>query len=296
MPQLPSGREIAITARRLSEVAARYEDTGEPAALDHVRTVRDLYPYIDVMYFRPRTDGAPGAVDAYLPTGLEPYPSGYTLADMEAFTRDWTEADRAAFHAFLEEDRTREYLAKALDRIRLAQLARAEPTPANLLQAAVIADPQVAELFSGKADDAPLALEPGKLEAAALVAIARVAFRVHQHERLYAANGPRFERARVFVRFAFDHERKLLASILDASLAFEDATARLQAALAAEEIEESARRWIDRQLWHEVINLWPALDNEYGRRVFPQEHEALEQAWVSPAAARALDEMRRRGG
>lgn len=292
MPRLPSGREIAITARRVSEIAEQYEQTGEPMALAGVRTMHDLYPYIDVMYFRPQESAS--ATDAYLPVGLEPYASGYTLADVDLLTRDWPEPDREAFQAFLAEERTRKHLARGLERVRLAQLARAELTPATLLQAIALTEPQLFGIDNDVQTEEPLALEPQRLEAATLVAMARVACRAPRHEHLYALHGSRFERARAFVRLALDHDRELLRALLDQAVALDVAAARLRTVLAVDDFPDETKRWIERQLWHEVASLWPALDSDEGRTAFPREYAVLEQAWVSPQLAQALDEALQR--
>lgn len=64
-----------------------------------MRARDDIERFVDVIYFRKSDRGEP--TDTKLPTGLEPYASGFTLATIEEEMRSWSEEDREAFHVFL---------------------------------------------------------------------------------------------------------------------------------------------------------------------------------------------------
>lgn len=132
MPKLPSGRHVAITAERIADLAHQYEETGEPEEIGRARSSEDLKPFMDVLYFREVKPGGPA--HAGLPTGFEPYLSGFTLATIEEEMRSWPEEDREAFNAFLRHPEIVDMLKAALSRALSARVARKLNTGAELTQ------------------------------------------------------------------------------------------------------------------------------------------------------------------
>lgn len=130
MPKLPSGRHVAITAKRIADLAHQYEETGEPEEIGRARSSEDLKQFIDVLYFREAEPGGPAYLE--LPTGFEPYPSGFTLATIEEEMRSWPKEDREAFHAFLRRPEIVDMLKAALSRALNARVARKLNTGAEL--------------------------------------------------------------------------------------------------------------------------------------------------------------------
>ncbi|MHB8679324.1 MAG: hypothetical protein ACYC7G_06280 [Rudaea sp.] len=125
MPQLPSGRHVAIQAAPLFSLM---EDSMRAGAiitrLLRIERVEHLYPYIDVMFFieldGARTEGAPGGQP--IPEGLQPFPSGFTLASIGAERATWPQTDRAAFATYLASDRVRAHLVALFNEVeRLKQ-------------------------------------------------------------------------------------------------------------------------------------------------------------------------------
>jgi hypothetical protein len=127
---LPSGRHVAIDTEplvRLQRDAAAMPDL-EPFM--RIRHIEDLYPYVEVVLFRPRRGlhGAPGGADA-TGAGLVPCHSGYSLATAELLTATWPQADRAAFAAFIAGTQCRAWLAENLDLIRAEQRRLIDEAP-----------------------------------------------------------------------------------------------------------------------------------------------------------------------
>lgn len=112
MPQLPSGKHVAISAARLIELlesAARGERYTEVFA---ILRADEFDSYIDVMFFREsagnQEQGAPGS--QMIPNGLESYPSGWTLETLDTVAQGWTPEDRAAWDDYLASARVADYL------------------------------------------------------------------------------------------------------------------------------------------------------------------------------------------
>lgn len=124
MPQLPSGRKVAIDGTRLCEMAELNAQTVQRYPIHRVKTITDLYPFIDVVFFKDTPEGTPSSV-TYDPGArnlaevapLYPYRSGFTLATLGPELQQWSPADQQAFAAFLQEPRTQAYLQENLETV-----------------------------------------------------------------------------------------------------------------------------------------------------------------------------------
>lgn len=122
MPQLPSGRKIAIDATRLSKMAELNAQTVQRYSIHRVKTITDLYPFIDVIFFKDTPEGTPSTV-GYAPGAqnleeiaqLYPYRSGFTLATLDEEAHTWPPEDRQAWTDFLQEPRTQAHLQEVLE-------------------------------------------------------------------------------------------------------------------------------------------------------------------------------------
>ncbi len=121
MAQLPSGRHVAIQATPLFDlIDAACTPDAVITRLLQIQQLADLSPFIDVMFFREVADAralaiAPGGQS--VPSGIEPFASGYTLATIDHAIRDWTPEDRRAFAEYLGSERMRAHLSTLLDRV-----------------------------------------------------------------------------------------------------------------------------------------------------------------------------------
>lgn len=118
MPQLPSGRYVALQATPLFKlIEDAYREDAIITRLLRIERVEHLFPYVDVLYFLD-VDGVHGDASAPgsnpLPHGLQQYPSGFTLATIAEEMKRWQASDRSAFEDMLGEDRTRSYLEALL--------------------------------------------------------------------------------------------------------------------------------------------------------------------------------------
>jgi hypothetical protein len=148
MPQLPSGRHVAVSGRRFTD------DSWDDFA--HVHTLEDLAPYITIELFRDATvfDQHRIATRSPLvrqsnqpPADQVLYDSGYSLADFESLIADWNDEDAAALREFIASDRFRTYLHDTLRQILLAT-EQVEPTLVDV----VLYHPPTRELFERNDD------------------------------------------------------------------------------------------------------------------------------------------------
>ena len=125
MPCLPSGLHFAIDPSPLRELV---EGALQGAFVHDLMAIKDccgIFRYVAVLYFKQRVED-PGeyqfaAGSIARPEGLEPYPSGFTLLSISGEVTKWSEADRSAFIAFLNEDRTEEYFKSLIGSVEEAQ-------------------------------------------------------------------------------------------------------------------------------------------------------------------------------
>jgi len=152
MPQLPSGRHVAFR----HELPDGPHDADRWAAMQAIETVQDLAPFIHVDLFREptrfdhhrRETQAPLAPGSHRPPEeLLPYPSGHTLAELDALTAHWSEDDVRALHEFLAGERFQGHLRDLLRQLHIAT-GRVEPTFVDV----VLYNPEVRALYESSDD------------------------------------------------------------------------------------------------------------------------------------------------
>jgi len=106
MPQLPSGRHVALISDIIF-AAVRKGDFGTSMALTmHVRTPEEMASLIGISYYTP-IEGEPGPGTAYL--------SGLMLADIGSEKCDWPDEDVDFFRQWLASDVVQQWLQKTFD-------------------------------------------------------------------------------------------------------------------------------------------------------------------------------------
>jgi len=129
MPQLPSGRHIAIGTDSLSGLLETVAAGFRVHELMSIKEPEHLSPYLDIYYFRPATPDDPAIeyTDAALtpPDGFTPCRTGHTLATLHQAWEQWPADDRQAFVDFLSEPRFSDYLNELFDYVeRYKQIIR----------------------------------------------------------------------------------------------------------------------------------------------------------------------------
>jgi hypothetical protein len=141
MPALPSGQHIAVDPAPLTKLLVECNSPFNAHHLMALEQLDDLFRWIDVLNVRPaeslsdarraHAKEIPGA-----PPGHLGVPIGVRLADWRQAAIEWSEADRAAMAAFVDE-RVRPWLVEDLDTVRRCQeaLLASPSTPAGMLAA-----------------------------------------------------------------------------------------------------------------------------------------------------------------
>ena len=160
MPMLPSGRHIAVSTGRVTDLARRGHAAVPDHPLSRVRTLDDLRCFIDVLYYRPRwrARGWEGTYDCRSdrpPENLESYVSGHTLASLEAVLEEWPDEDVVAFRTFVARAGWQEQMQETLDLVLRAQHG---PTPEERTSFAeamkrVTDSPLIRHLYLDASDD-----------------------------------------------------------------------------------------------------------------------------------------------
>ena len=93
-----------------------------------MKTVADLWPLVDVLFFRTAPDFQPSATTYHEHAQnleelahQEPYLSGFTLATIGEELQQWSAADQQAFAAFLQTERVQAHLQEVLARVLESQ-------------------------------------------------------------------------------------------------------------------------------------------------------------------------------
>ena len=136
MPQLPSGKCVAISFAVIDKFIADSKSGKSLEELFSIRTREELLRHIRVFYFRARADGADPNYDledhsAATPAGLEIYFSGFTLDTLEADMRNWDVRDKQAMLDWLSRDDVRADFEAKLREIRKAQAELSEQRRQN---------------------------------------------------------------------------------------------------------------------------------------------------------------------
>lgn len=121
MPQLPSGRHIALGRDPLERLVEGIKDNVFITKILVIEQRQDLYPYIDLLFLQEeRCSATPEYAKGSLPVSadLKAFPSGYTLATMAPEVESWSVADQRALADFLAAERTCCFLDTTLRWVR----------------------------------------------------------------------------------------------------------------------------------------------------------------------------------
>ena len=124
MPQLPSGRHIAIGLDPLNRLIDGIKDNPYVTDLLAIETREHLYRYVELLYLaEDPTAATPDYAQRSVPVSadLKPSPSGYTLADLGNEVESWSTADQHALADFLQSDRVLAYLDDTLASVQAAK-------------------------------------------------------------------------------------------------------------------------------------------------------------------------------
>ena len=288
MPQVPSGRHVALSNVRLLAEADRYGRCGEPASIGRIKNADDLRPWLDVLYFRPRagTDAAQASA-RNLPDGLEPYASGLTLSNIDRNDADWSSDDREAFMRYLASEAVVKWLQRTFDEVagrRKTKSGGDIGALVDLLRATCEQD------ASADVDNPWIASfsDPDRVKTFAVAAFMHLVSARMSRPELYRKHADRFDRLFAFVRQIVQHHDGSASWIYTPKLPADRLAAGMWDADWLGAMSEKTRAWLTRQLPHEIANILPALDSDGARTLLRVECEIIQAAWLSPYVTEAL--------
>jgi len=128
MPQLPSGRHVGIHCLSPDDIIRKVSDTHPEVSLltlgmkvKEIDSLETIKPFITILFVRKSQSADRAPLDKRsktIPEDTESYDSGYTLADQDQFTADWTEEDKQAFTDFLESEKVDSYFQDVLNQMQ----------------------------------------------------------------------------------------------------------------------------------------------------------------------------------
>ena len=122
MPQLPSGRHVAIHAGPFERTMQKVSEYALMREVVKMETIADVLNFVDVIFLE-KADTEIIDSEKYSiadgsfipPPGFIALNTGFTLSNWKELANDWSDEDRAAMLAFLKSDRCNSYLRKYLD-------------------------------------------------------------------------------------------------------------------------------------------------------------------------------------
>lgn len=126
MPQLPSGRHVALEPQPLNQLIDDVVNERAVAIwpLLAIASPNDCINHFELVYMEPTGDGdtpslATGSVP--LDAALRKVHTGLTLGDVLADTSDWSREDKEFFCEFLSSERVQAFLAHHFDHVQEVQ-------------------------------------------------------------------------------------------------------------------------------------------------------------------------------
>lgn len=291
MPQLPSGRHVAIDPYPLVELL---DDASNPANVHKILAIDSLskmMSWLEVDYFVTPEEANGDAIETKLgvgsltpPPGLVALRTGCPLSRWEALAADWSEEDRAAMRSFLSESRIKDYMEHRLSVVRQQQQ--------NLLTS----DKFTVRLIAGwwmagihPAQEEGWGETWGRDESPTwdtydmLAALGNVVAYVSTHPETYQAHGNAFDRATGMWQTLSGYHPFLQA--FDPELAVRDAARVWREAGHLNGTPPDKQEWLHKQMVIECVNLWniagPTLE-----RCCPTAYAIITLVTISPEGAK----------
>lgn len=292
MPQLPSGRHIGVLVSSPEEIAHKIVTSQQEGKLNfiansmsHICTIDDLAPYVNVIFFREvegsdHDENAKGAIliSTAPEKWIEPYRSGLTLADLDHFSSDWSDEDKAVFQAFLAEDRNQNYFQEGLDSIVAFRNDLTKAFMAQYVSALRKAGlhPDQEEVWSEE--------ESSEWDAYDMLAALRdVVIYTAKHPGIYQAHSNALDRATGMWQMLSGHH-SFLRNPVPSGLPVRDVARAWRDAGHLNKLAMDQQEWLRKQLIIECANLW----NHAGEALeesCPRAYAIMTLATTSPDGA-----------
>lgn len=301
MPKLPSGRQVAIHCQRILKMAELNVQNVHRYPIHRVKTVADLWPLVDVLFFRTAPDFQPSAETYHKGSQhleelahQEPYLSGFTLATLDDEAQTWSAEDRQAFAAFLQEPRTQAHLQEVLEVVLDSQ--RRKP-PAHIPPGLFgkLSGDEVMDMFwelsqRPPSPEKPLTPRPAGVDFDdfdLLAALCRMNS-LQEFEEWQTRFGPMLERLEAFLQRLRDDDRLLSVWLQYWMVPVDELAGRMRGDHILTLLAPETLAWFATQAPQEALALQPLFTEPELARYFAAEWEILEKAALSiPSAGSA---------
>lgn len=289
MPQLPSGRHVALMPTPLDKLLKEGRHFGNIHKVLAIKTEADVARFVDVLYLVPESEagsqeGVLGLHDASLqvPPGMAFVPAGFRLSDWEKRAAGWSKEDRAAFREFLA-GRCAPVLREWLDTVRTGQakLRETDDPLARLLVAWWDAGCHPAQEEGWEASDVGT---PDWDDYDLLAALGQACKLLPGHVVITGNEKPIWMLQSYWNIVRFDLQPRLDAWP-DASVGVREAAAHAREQGWLEDMNAAKRDWLHGNGVSVCIQLWNAYGDKL-RAVIPQPYGIIELVVLSPEANR----------
>jgi hypothetical protein len=298
MPQLPSGRHVALMPKPLDDLLKEGRLPGNIHKVLAIQTEADVFRYVDVLYLVPESEA--GSQEGVLglhagslpvPPGMAFIPAGFRLAEWEKHAAGWNAEDRAAFREFLA-GRCAPVLREYLDTVRTGQarLREADDPLTRILVGWWDAGCHPAQEEGWNASDVG---SPDWDDCDLLAALGQARALLPAHKE-FASHWQAQARLDAFWNIC-RRELPLADGWPAADRSVRECAAEARGAGWLEGIDAGKRNWLHDQAVAECVALWSALGDGF-RAALPQPYGIVELVVVSPEANRCFGHARQPAG
>ena len=287
MPQLPSGRHVAIHAKPLADLLG---DANNPTNVHKIMAITsrdDVEAYLEVLFLVPEAEAdsrvyAAAFFDFSLPRppGLISLPSGYRLSDWPVLTKDWSDPDKLAFREFLN-GRCAPVYDNCLTEVRLAQEnMRNSPVMSTKILAAWMAAGCHPAQEEGWAESDPGSTDWDSYDM--LAALGQLAELLPNHPEKVALLGNAHDRLQGMWQ-TFRTNYHVPPGWPEADIDVRVCAEEARTAGWLENQPTEKQQWLHDQCIIECVNLWDAYGEGF-MKDFPRQYGIIELVTLSPDA------------
>lgn len=289
MPQLPSGRHVAIDPTRFAELiknAAHFGNVHKVMAIDSIPA---LLPWLDVMYLVEPGSENPDLTNYELADSSFTPPSGFLalntncqLSQWEALAKDWSPEDQGAMQSFLSSERFHHFLNNLMHGAKMQQesFKKENDLLPKLLASWYAAGVHPAQEENWSEDDSPIWDTYDML-----AALGDVVQYLADKDELYQLHLNIFDRATgmwqmLLSKYSFLREPSAVKSEVRA-------VAKLwRDANYLAELPDEKQQWIHQQMIIECMTLWNYADDVLTKHC-PKAYDIMVLVTLSPEANRS---------
>ncbi|MHB0986880.1 MAG: hypothetical protein ACYC05_14990 [Sulfuricella sp.] len=288
MPQLPSGRHVAIDPYPLATLLDAASNPANIHKIMGIDSIPKITNWFEVVYFvTPEEVHGKGIAAEFGEGSLTPPPglvslrTGCPLSQWETLAADWSDEDRSAMKTFLSEPRCKDYMEHRLSVVRQQQqdFLSAESFTTRLIAGWWMAGLHPAQEEGW--DEAWDQEESPKWDTYdMLAALGNIVTYVAAHPDTYQEHGNAFDRATgMWQTLAGQHP--FLHQKFDPELSVRDVASTWREAGHLDRIPSDRQEWLHKQMVIECVNLWNIVGQTLEHRC-PRAYAIMTLVTISP--------------